>query len=82
MEHFEEISEQNRLRAERERINSEKIAAYDELMAEQEAKRKAKAKAEERVAAHKAKIDALRRQIEAEAAEMSEAETELNKFDD
>ena len=82
MEHFEEISEQNRIRAEREQINAEKAAAFDALMAEKEAKAKAKAKAEERVAAHKAKIEALRRQIEAESASLSEAETNLNQFED
>jgi hypothetical protein len=82
MEHLEEINEQNRIRSERDRINAEKAAAYDTIMAEQEAKRKAKAKAEERVNAHKAKIEALRRQIEAESASLNEAETDLNQFDD
>lgn len=82
MEHLEEINEQNRIRAERDRINAEKIAAYDAIVEEQEAKRKAKAKAEERVNAHKARLEALRRQIEEESALMNEATTELNKFDD
>ena len=82
MDHLEEINETNRLRVERERINAEKAAAYDALMAEQEAKRKAKAKAEERVTAHKAKIEALRRQIEEESASLIEAEADLGQLDD
>ena len=82
MEHLEEINETNRLRTERERVNAEKAAAYDAIIAEQEAKRKAKEKAEARVAAHKAKIEALRRQIEEESASLNEAETDLNQFDD
>ena len=80
MEHLEEIHAQNRIRAERDSINAEKIAAYDAIVAEQEAKRKAKAKAEERVNAHKAKIDALRRQIEAESSALSEAEIYLGSI--
>jgi chromosome segregation ATPase len=82
MEHLEEINEQNRIRSERDRINAEKAAAYDAIMAEQEAKRKAKQKAEERVAAQKAKLEALRRQIEEANASMSEAEAELSQYDD
>lgn len=82
MEHLEEINEQNRIRVERDRINAEKIAAYDAIVEEQEAKRKAKAKAEERVNAHKARLEALRRQIEEESALMDEATTELNQFED
>lgn len=80
MEYLDEIQEANRTRTERDRTNAEKASAYDAIMTEQEAKRKAKAKAEERVAAHKAKIEALRRQIEAESASLSEAETNLNQF--
>lgn len=80
MEHLEEINEQNRIRAEQSRINAEKIAAYDALMAEQEEKRKAKAKAEERVNAHKAKIEALRRKIEEESSALSEAEIYLRSI--
>ena len=82
MEHLEEINEQNRIRAERDHINAEKADAYDAVITEQEAKAKAKAKAAERVAAHKAKIDALRRQIEEESSSLSEAEADLNQFDD
>lgn len=82
MEHLEEINKQNRIRAERDRINAEKIAAYDAIVEEQEAKRKAKAKAEERVNAHKAKLEALRRQIEEESALMDKATIELSQFDE
>lgn len=80
LEHLEEINEQNRIRTERERINAEKASAYDAIVAEQAAKRKAKAKAEERVNAHKAKIDALRRQIEEESSALSEAEIYLGSI--
>ena len=80
MEHLEEINEQNRIRAEQSRVNAEKASAYDAIVAEQEAKRRAKAKAEERVAAHKAKIEALRRQIEEESSSLSEAEIYLGSI--
>lgn len=80
MEHLEIINELNHLRAERDRINAEKAAAYDTIMAEQEAKRKAKEKAEARVAAHKAKMEALRRQIEEESTALSEAEIYLDSI--
>ena len=46
MEYLDEIQEANRTRTERDRTNAEKASAYDAIMTEQEAKRKAKAKAE------------------------------------
>ena len=72
LENFEEINEQNRIRTERDRINAEKIAAYD---ADVE-RRNAIAKAQEKYNQQEANVAELRRQLEA-------AETDLNlaKYD-
>jgi hypothetical protein len=63
MEHLGEITEQNRIRA-------EKVAAYDTMIAEQEAK----SKAQEKLAKHKAKCEKLRAELEKEEKLMQEAE--------
>jgi hypothetical protein len=63
MEHLEEITAQNRIRA-------EKIAAYDAIIAEQEAKKHAK----ENLAKHQANIEALRLKLEQEERLMQEAQ--------
>lgn len=81
MEHFEEITEQNRIRAERDRINTEKIAAYDAIIAKEraqrereEAERRRKVEAETRRAKHEAKCEELRARLEKEMKLLYEAE--------
>lgn len=61
--HLGEIAEANRIR-------NEKIAAYDAMIAEQNAKREAQAN----LAKHQANIDALRLKLEREMALMQEAQ--------
>jgi hypothetical protein len=63
MENLEEITEQNRIR-------SEKVAAYDKIIAEQNAKKHAK----ENLAKHQANIEALRLKLEQEERLMQEAQ--------
>ena len=66
-EHLDEIASEFRIR-------SEKVAAYDKIIAEQEAVKKAN----EEFAKHKANIEKLRKQLEKEMASMQEAEAQLN----
>jgi hypothetical protein len=70
MEHLEEINEQNRRREEYDRINAEKIAAYDAIIAEQAAKKEA----QEKLAKQKAKCEELRKKLEAEVQLLAEVE--------
>ena len=73
-EHLDEIASEFRIR-------SEKVAAYDKILAEQEAIRKANeelARRKEELAKHKANIEKLRKQLEKETASMHEAEAQLN----
>ncbi len=73
-EHLDEIASEFRIR-------SEKVAAYDKILAEQEAIRKANeelARRKEELAKHKANIKKLRKQLERETASMQEAEAKLN----
>jgi hypothetical protein len=63
MEHLEEITEVNRIR-------SEKVAAYDAIIAEQNAKKQA----QENLVKHQANIDALRQKLEVEMQLMQEAQ--------
>ena len=67
MEHLEEITEANRIRA-------EKVAAYD---AEVE-RRRSVAKAQEKLNQHKANVEELRRKLEEATAVMACAENELH----
>lgn len=67
MEHLEEITEANRVRA-------KKIAAYDAMIAEQNAKKEA----EENLAKHKAKCEELRARLEKEMQLLNEAEALYN----
>lgn len=67
MEHLEEITEQNRIRA-------EKVAAYDKMIAEQNAKKEAAAN----LAKHQANVEALRLKLEREMALMQEAQALCN----
>lgn len=69
MEHLEEITEANRIRA-------EKVAAYD---AEIE-RRGVIAKAHAELNKHKANVEELRRKLEEATALMTDAENELHKF--
>ena len=73
-EHLDEIAIEFRTR-------SEKVAAYDKILAEQEAIRKANeelARRKEEIAKHKENIKKLRAQLEKETASMQEAEAQLN----
>jgi hypothetical protein len=63
MEHLEEITEVNRIR-------SEKVAAYDAIVAEQNAKKQA----QENLVKHQANIEALRQKLEKEMQLMQEAQ--------
>lgn len=63
MENLEEITEVNRIR-------SEKVAAYDAIIAEQNAKKQA----QENLVKHQANIDALRQKLEVEMQLMQEAQ--------
>lgn len=63
MEHLEEITEANRIR-------SEKVAAYDAIVAEQNAKKQA----QENLVKHQANIEALRQKLEKEMQLMQEAQ--------
>lgn len=63
MEHLEEITEANRIR-------SEKVAAYDAIIAEQNAKKQA----QENFAKHQANVEALRQKLEKEMQLMQEAQ--------
>lgn len=63
MENLEEITEQNRIRV-------AKVAAYDAMIAEQNAKQAA----QEKLAKHKANVDALRLKLEKEMQLLQEAE--------
>ena len=63
MEHLEEITEANRIR-------SEKVAAYDAIVAEQNAKKQA----QENLVKHQANIEALRQKLEKEMQLLQEAE--------
>lgn len=67
MERLDVINETNRIR-------NEKVAAYDAIIAE----RDAKAKAQEARVKHQANIDALRRKLEAEMQLLQEAEELCN----
>ncbi len=67
MEYLEEITEANRVRA-------EKIANYDAMIAEQNAKKEA----EEAIARHKAKCEELRIKLERETQLLAEAEVKYN----
>lgn len=66
-EHLDEIASEFRIR-------SKKVAAYDKIIAEQEAVKKAN----EEFAKHKANVEKLRAQLEKETASMQEAEAQLN----
>lgn len=63
MEHLEEITEANRIRA-------EKVAAYDAIIAEQNAKKEA----QENLAKHQANVETLRQKLEAEMQLLQEAQ--------
>lgn len=63
MENLEEITEQNRIRA-------EKVAAYDAMIAKQNAAKEA----EEKLAIHRANCEKLRAKLEREMQMMQEAE--------
>jgi hypothetical protein len=63
MENLEEITEQNRIRA-------EKVAAYDAMIAKQNAAKEA----EEKLAIHRANCEKLRAKLEKEMQMMQEAE--------
>ncbi len=63
MEHLEEITEANRIRC-------EKVAAYDAIIAEQNAKKQA----QENLVKHQANIDALRQKLEKEMQLLQEAQ--------
>ena len=63
MEYLEEITEANRIR-------SEKVAAYDAIVAEQNAKKQA----QENLVKHQANIEALRQKLEVEMQLLQEAE--------
>lgn len=67
MEHLDEIAENLKIR-------NEKVAAYDAMIAEQNAKKMAK----ENLAKHQANIEALRLKLEREMALMQEAEALCN----
>ena len=67
MENLEEITEQNRIRL-------EKVAAYDTMVAKQNAAKEA----EERLAAHRANCEKLRAKLEREMQMMQEAEALVN----
>lgn len=67
MEHLDEISENLKIR-------NEKVAHYDAMIAEQNAKREA----QENLAKHKAKCEELRAKLEKEMALMQEAEALCN----
>ena len=73
-EHLDEIATEFRIR-------SEKVAAYDKILAEQEAAKRAAeelVRCKEELAKHKANIEKLRKQLEKETASMQEAEAQLN----
>ena len=70
-EHLDEIAEHNRVR-------TNKVIAYDGVVARQEALRKAK----ENVAKHKTVVDDLRRRLEDATALMTEAENALKALKD
>lgn len=63
MEHLEEITEVNRIR-------SEKVAAYDAIIAEQNAKKEA----QENIVKHRANVEALRQKLEKEMQLLQEAQ--------
>ena len=63
MEHLEEITEANRIRC-------EKVAAYDAIIAKQNAKKQA----QENLVKHQANIEALRQKLEKEMQLLQEAE--------
>ena len=67
MEHLEEITEANRIRC-------EKVAAYDAIIAEQNAKKQA----QENLVKHQANIEALRQKLEKEMQLMQEAQALCN----
>lgn len=67
MDHLDEISENLKIR-------NEKVASYDAMIAEQNAKREA----QENLAKHKAKCEELRARLEKEMALMKEAEELCN----
>lgn len=66
-EHLDEIAIEFRIR-------NAKVAAYDKILAEQEAVKKAN----EEFAKHKANVEKLRKQLEKETASMQAAEAQLN----
>lgn len=73
-EHLDEIATEFRIR-------NEKVEAYNKILAEQEAIRKANEERERRkeeLAKHKANIKKLRAQLEKETASMQEVEAQLN----
>ena len=81
LEYLEVINEANRVHEEEDRINTEKAAAYDAIIAErrakeeaEEAERRRKAEAKAECERRKAKLEALQRQIEAEMELLREAE--------
>lgn len=76
MEYLEEINQVNIKRAERERINAEKIAAYDAIIAEQKAKEEALKKIEE----SKVKCAELRQQLEEETSRLEEMEASYGEM--
>lgn len=67
MEHLDEIAENLKVR-------NAKVAAYDAMVAEQNAKREA----QENLAKHKARCEELRAKLEKEMALMQEAESIVN----
>lgn len=67
MENLEEITEQNRIRL-------EKVAAYDTMVAKQNAAKEA----EEKLATHRANCEKLRAKLEKEMQMMQEAEALVN----
>jgi hypothetical protein len=75
MEHLEEINQENAKRAERERLNAEKMTERDAENARLEVIRNAKAK----VARHKEKVAELEAELTNERRLVEEAEAEFKK---
>lgn len=75
MEHLEEITEQNRIRAERDRMNAERMTERDAENARLEVIRNARAK----VTRHKARVAELEAELTNERRLVEEAEAEFKK---
>ena len=75
MEHLEEINEQNRIRAERDRMNAERMTERDAENAKLEVIRNARAK----VTRHNARVAELEAELTNERRIVEEAEAEFKK---